>query len=128
RVAYRKTSAASVHGRGAASINRAQLEPGKAEGNVDVNRTLERDRLQRKGASGTAHQDLDAGAEAEADFAGGADIFAGERPGRRACGRRKYRPAEHAAGADAEIDADGVERALIGLRREGVVLGGGALR
>src|SRR5437588_8989441 len=52
-------SAWSIHPNSqfAASINRAQLKPGKTQGNVDGNRTLQRDRLQRKGASGAAHQD-----------------------------------------------------------------------
>src|SRR5882672_2669323 len=105
------------------SLDRAQLEARKAERNVDGNRTLDRERLQCEGASGTTDQNVDTGAKTNADFAGGPDICAGERPRRRTGGRREYRPAEHATGADADIDADSMERALISLRWKAAALG-----
>src|ERR1017187_2701161 len=91
----------------------AQLERRYSEHNVDGDRALDGERLKRDGAVGTAEQDIGASAEANANIAGNADIFAGKRPGGHAGGPRKHGPAQHATGANADVNG-----ALVDLGRD----------
>ena len=50
------------------SIRRPQLEPRDSEGDIDANRALQRDRLQRERASGATDQYVGADTGDEADI------------------------------------------------------------
>ena len=55
------------------------MERRDAKGDVDGNRALERDRLQRDGTPGTSEQNVSAHADTKADVTAGAYIIAGKR-------------------------------------------------
>jgi hypothetical protein len=54
---------------------------------------------------------------ADAHIRRNAHVFSGQSAGRHTGCRRKYRPAQHAAGAEAHTQADRVESTVVGLRR-----------
>lgn len=62
------------------------MERRDAKGDLDGNRALERDRLQRDGTPGTSEQNIGAHADTKADVTAGAYIIAGKRPGWSAVG------------------------------------------
>jgi hypothetical protein len=99
------------------SPRRAQLERRYAERDVQPDRALERDRLQREGTAGAADQDVGAAADADVDVTGNADIFAGEGAGGRTEGSSEHGPGQHAARAETDVEADAVDGAVIGLGR-----------
>ena len=74
--------------RGTILIDRTQLQSREADRNVDGNRTLQRDRLQREAASRTADQDVNARAKAHSDVSRSTDVFAGQCSRGRAGGGR----------------------------------------
>src|SRR5262249_2011576 len=63
----------------------------------------------------------------DTDIAGGADVFARKRASRQADGWCEDCPAENATCADPDVDTDGIEGALIGLRRQASTRGKPAL-
>src|SRR5262249_7889658 len=95
----------------------AQLERRQAEHNIKCDRPLQRQWVEGDCAARASHQHMGAGAEPDAEIAGRADIFAGKRTRRQTFRRRKHAPAQDAAGAHADIDAHGIDRAVVILRR-----------
>src|SRR5258707_12904923 len=100
-------------GRAAASRQRSQLECGNAKGDIDGNRTLHRDRLERKRARRAADQNVGAHTKAETDVSARSDILTSERAGGHTGRRSEHAPAEHAAGRDADVESHHIERARI---------------
>ena len=80
--------------------------------------------MKGEGAGRTAQQNVGACTHAYPQIAGRAHILAGERALRDAGGRREHSPSEDAARANANIDADRVDRAVVVLRRRRGQTGG----
>jgi hypothetical protein len=72
-------------------------------------------RLEREGPAGPADQDIGAATDADVDVAGYAHIFTGKRPRGRTPGRREHGPRHYAAGGEADVQPDRVDRPVIGL-------------
>src|SRR5258705_3759032 len=90
----------------------------QSERDIQRDRSFDGDRLQSETPSRAPDQDVDAGSETHANFPRGTDIFASKGSGRRAGGGREHAPAQLAACRNADIDTDGIKRALIELHRE----------
>src|SRR5260221_6089272 len=82
---------------------------------VERNRALKRERLERDSSVGAANQNVSPGTQTNADIAADANIFARKRAGEQARGRPKHHPAQHAAGTDSHAPAGSVDRPVIRL-------------
>src|SRR4249920_804338 len=100
------------------ALERPQLERRDTEGDIECNRSLERDRLKRNGAPRAPDQNVGTDAEADSDVAARAHVFASERAERNANCGSKYSPAEYTTCADTNVEPDHIECARIGLRWE----------
>src|SRR5580765_5276937 len=88
---------------------RAQLERRHTGHHVQCDRALKRNWLKRDGAVGTAKENVRACTEANTNISRNTDILASERSERQSSGRCEHGPAQHTTGADAYVQAHGVE-------------------
>src|SRR5262245_29029569 len=95
----------------------SQLQTRNAQGHIDGNRTLNGDGLQSHCTSRTTDQNVGASTETDPNVARGSDIFASKCARWNADRRRKHSPREYASGADSDVNANCVERPLVGLWR-----------
>src|SRR5215467_3362974 len=94
----------------------AQMQFRHAEGEIEPDRGLYRDRLQRDRVVGTADENVGAEAGGDRHLTGRAEIIAGEKGGTR--GReavREHRPNHHGAAGGADIEPELADRSAIDL-------------
>src|SRR5262245_7220940 len=97
----------------------AQTEFRHADREVEPDRTVDRDRLQRHGAIGAADENVRAEAGGNGHLAARAEIVAGEKARTRGRVGGEYAPDHHAARGGADIEPEFADRPAIGLLRTG---------
>src|SRR6188472_3281884 len=98
---------------------RAQPKFRDADRKIESDRAVHRDRLQRHGAVGAAHEDIGAEAGSDGHLAGRAEIVAGEKAGIGANAVREDTPYHDAAAGDPDVEPELADRPAIDLLRAG---------